>query len=566
MVRSALIACLVLLACGCDGSDPAPAQGVAADSFTVGPAGGAFTAADGRVVLFFPAGAVTGDVLITVTPTDPPASTGFLAGACYEFEPGMDFLQPVDLTIAYDPAAVVGDAADLRLAKFVDEGDVRHQLWPSGSVDTANHTVTGHIRGFSLHGAVDGRTTAPPVPPMLSAEVNEDRTITLTWTPTPCALVRIERSRAITGGAACAPHPSRPWCIQTPDGPQLNGLQPPTEADFAPGTGASSFLRGADLGTVTVSGGGAGVYYFRARAVCDSTASAPSPLVRVILLGPTLPPPTPPARFSATAYPCGGVALRWSSVLEASSYRIERAAGGPFEVVANVIGTVLFHVDTSGDPGSEYAYRIRSENSAGISQPSPHVTVTNADTGFTLRLSDYRTAALPGESVEIDVLLDWHVAPEDVEFDAVFASTRVSAAFDPGTSDNGSKLTLTVAEDAPEGLRIPIDVTGTVAAGTSCAIPILLTVAAPPPPSGLSLDSISPSVIAANSPDSVKLTGSGFAEGARVLLNGNEIASTVMSDVEILMHLADGLPAGSYEVKVVNPDGSESNTQQLFVV
>ncbi|MHC4959581.1 MAG: hypothetical protein ACYTGN_14540 [Planctomycetota bacterium] len=139
--------------------------------------------------------------------------------------------------------------------------------------------------------------------------------------------------------------------------------------------------------------------------------------------------------------------------------------------------------------------------------------VRNEDTGFTLSLSQYRPAVLPGESVDIDLGLDWHDAPQDVDFDAIFATNRLTATFAPETSSGGSQLTLTVAADAPVGLRIPIK-------------PI---------------------------------------EGAKVLVDGAEIASTVVNDTEILMHLEDGLPSGVYDITVRNPDGAESNAKQFFV-
>jgi hypothetical protein len=517
-------------------------------TFTVGPAGGSFDAADGKVSFFFPTGAVAEDTTITVTPSDPPPGTDLVTGATYRFEPDMSFLQPVDLTISYDPAMITGDENDLRLAKFLD-GDPAEgiqQLAAHASVDTANNRVTGFITGFCCTGTMNIGSTAL-VAPDFTIEVNQDSSVTITWA-TPEAVVIIERSERI-------------------DSPRT-----PSDSDF---TAAgmlhinAALLSWRDVTPANVPG----FYWYRLRALRDGTTqSAPSPADRVFTWAATQPPP-PPATLDATPFTCGGISLSWASVVEAESYRLERKL--TFEPTYTQIATLLFYetsyIDTRGlSPGGEYDYRVFAVNSAG-SSTARHDGVTNSESEYTVWVPqpDHWLRIPPGGSAEIDVTVTGHAGPVDVMLSASIDSTRVTAEFEPSTTDDQSVLTLTVDPTAPLDLRIVVDIlTEPVGSGAPCAIPALqVTVGEPPPPppppAGPTLVSLEPAFVAAGFPASVTLTGTGFVPGTAVFVDGRPVESGIISDTEISTYIFP-LEAGSHMVKVVNPGGEESNELELF--
>ncbi|MGK7312360.1 MAG: CARDB domain-containing protein [Candidatus Longimicrobiales bacterium M2_2A_002] len=123
-----------------DSPDPEP--------LVVGPDGGTVTAED--VTLVFPPGAVDAETEISIIPAESEL-TQRIDGTTYDLGPdGMTFSEPVRLTIAYDPDAVPAgvDPATLRLAKL--HGST-YEVVPGGDVDTAAHTISGDLGGFSLY-------------------------------------------------------------------------------------------------------------------------------------------------------------------------------------------------------------------------------------------------------------------------------------------------------------------------------------------------------------------------------------------------------------------------------
>lgn len=116
----------------------------------VGPAGGTLSFDSGKVVMVFPAGAVTTDTAITVTASTvtPPSYPKVLPATRYDFGPeGITFAQPVAVTVTYDPQEVpAGARAEwLQLAKLIGPSWVP----VASQVDTTAHTVTGQVTGFS---------------------------------------------------------------------------------------------------------------------------------------------------------------------------------------------------------------------------------------------------------------------------------------------------------------------------------------------------------------------------------------------------------------------------------
>ena len=116
----------------------------------VGPDGGTLSFESGKVVMVFPAGAVTMDTTITVTPSTvvPPSYPKVLPTTRYDFGPeGITFAQPVSVTVRYEPQELPADAKAewLQLAKLVGPSWVP----VASQVDAAAHTVTGEVLGFS---------------------------------------------------------------------------------------------------------------------------------------------------------------------------------------------------------------------------------------------------------------------------------------------------------------------------------------------------------------------------------------------------------------------------------
>jgi hypothetical protein len=128
--------------------------------FPMGPAGGSATAFAGDVELVFPAGALSGDVGITVArATNLPADAAApIAGTAFDFGPdGSQFAQPVRLTIRYDAAAAPSgvDQATLKLHKLVGSDWV---LVAGSSADVAAMKVSGDITSFSEYAVLPVRT------------------------------------------------------------------------------------------------------------------------------------------------------------------------------------------------------------------------------------------------------------------------------------------------------------------------------------------------------------------------------------------------------------------------
>jgi PKD repeat protein len=167
-----------------------------ADMTPVGAAGGTVTSADGRVTLVIPPGALDSTVGITVTPYQPqPGDPPMVPGTAYDLGPtGTEFLQPAQLTIAYDPAQVPAGADEAELHVFKLHLDGTQDFAP-GAADVGARTVTGEIRSFSVRAVA-------PCPQcsllFLDAEYNPDRTVGLTWlwaVEVPAGeVVRVERA------------------------------------------------------------------------------------------------------------------------------------------------------------------------------------------------------------------------------------------------------------------------------------------------------------------------------------------------------------------------------------
>jgi hypothetical protein len=130
--------------------------GTGSASQVIGAAGGKVQLQGGAITLDFPAGAVTADTTISITPggaaTAVPAP---VSGTYFTFSPeGTTFAKPVHLTINYDPNQLPAgtDAATMQIAKATSDG----WLGVATTVDTAAHTASADLMGFSTWGLTPG--------------------------------------------------------------------------------------------------------------------------------------------------------------------------------------------------------------------------------------------------------------------------------------------------------------------------------------------------------------------------------------------------------------------------
>lgn len=154
---------VLVTACGGDSGiapNPSP-DSDPNEAGTVGAAGGRLTAANGKVGIVIPAGAVSSSQVITVElVTNPPSDPNLAAGSLFEFGPdGLQFAEPVTLSISFDPNSIPGHgrAAGLRIFKRVGSD---WQETDGGTVDAATGTVTGEINSFSSCGILAGPCVA----------------------------------------------------------------------------------------------------------------------------------------------------------------------------------------------------------------------------------------------------------------------------------------------------------------------------------------------------------------------------------------------------------------------
>ena len=150
---------LILSAC-----DEDPTTGPSTGN--IGPDGGTLSFAGGSVTLVFPAGAVSQDVEVTVQATNSfPANSRGVLSTQYDFGPdGIQFGQPVQLTITYEAGNVPAGAREneLRLYRVVGTG---WEEIAASSVNTSSQAVMGSITNFSVMGILAVRVASVTVSP-----------------------------------------------------------------------------------------------------------------------------------------------------------------------------------------------------------------------------------------------------------------------------------------------------------------------------------------------------------------------------------------------------------------
>src|SRR6266540_1190787 len=161
LISSAMFLAVILvgLVASCGGGTPTPSGGGMAMK-VVGTTGGAIASTDGQLALVIPAGAVSGDVTVTVAPAEAPASGA--VGEVYEIGPtGTQFAKPVVLTLKYGTASLGSTSPSLlRVATYAGGA---WQLLPGAVVDTNAKTVSGlttHLSPYAIVAESSGKTCA----------------------------------------------------------------------------------------------------------------------------------------------------------------------------------------------------------------------------------------------------------------------------------------------------------------------------------------------------------------------------------------------------------------------
>lgn len=186
----------------------------------VGPGGGQAVGGGGNVTLVIPAGAVTSNVAVTITPFSAVPDSKLLTGTAYEFLPGgTQFSQPVTVRIRYSAGQVpAGTNASLfRLGRLV--GNTWTEI-PGSSVDLATQTVSGQTTSFSVYGIVLAPAPVASVaisPPTASVGVTStlqlDATLkdaannvlsdrVITWTSSNSAIASVNATTGLVTGVA----------------------------------------------------------------------------------------------------------------------------------------------------------------------------------------------------------------------------------------------------------------------------------------------------------------------------------------------------------------------------
>jgi hypothetical protein len=160
------VAGVVLLVAGCGSKLPTTG---AQQGTVIGASGGMVVSSDGVVALTIPSGALTGDVAISIAPTNTP---GGASSQAYEIGPtGTQFATPAKVTFSYGSLSLGGaDPATLRVATFASGG---WQILSTATFDWSARTISGttaHLSPYALvivtgdGGTVDDAGIAPGGP------------------------------------------------------------------------------------------------------------------------------------------------------------------------------------------------------------------------------------------------------------------------------------------------------------------------------------------------------------------------------------------------------------------
>lgn len=121
-------------------------------------------------------------------------------------------------------------------------------------------------------------------------------------------------------------------------------------------------------------------YYYRVRAYNVSGVSPNSNIITFLTL------PNPPLATSATGITSNSFKANWNSVSGIANYRIDVATDPSFTNIvsgyANILTTSLFYNVVGLGQKTNYYYRVRAENSSGVSLNSNVISNVNLDANY----------------------------------------------------------------------------------------------------------------------------------------------------------------------------------------
>ncbi len=279
--RSIPLVAVLCLAAACSTSKPAGGSGVASGGgesdagVLMGPAGGTFTTPDG-VTVQIPAGALSSNVTITVTPApNAPLPKGAQpVGEAYAFGPeGTQFQRPVTVTLPFDPTRLrSGSTADNIIVYTAPAGSANYTPLTAGPVD-ATH-VQAETTHFStiIDAVLPCWATLMGCPPTAFGTcIGEDPSVCMN----PCTI-----SWGCGGNGWCAPLCSgdcHGFCSGSSGSGSSSGSGTSSGSSGGSGAGASCNSGGGDAGgggsSSGGSSGGGGASSFVGTWACQDTTT-----------------------------------------------------------------------------------------------------------------------------------------------------------------------------------------------------------------------------------------------------------------------------------------------------
>jgi lysophospholipase L1-like esterase/fibronectin type 3 domain-containing protein len=143
-------------------------------------------------------------------------------------------------------------------------------------------------------------------------------------------------------------------------------------------------------------------YYYRVFALANGIESPPSGTASATTQN--VSPPAAPASVTATAISSTQINVAWSSVAEATGYRVERSTDGTsWAPVATTSDSVTAYNDTGLQAASTYSYRVVATNAGGDSSPSGVATATTQPPPATQPAAPASLVATAVSSTRIDL-------------------------------------------------------------------------------------------------------------------------------------------------------------------
>jgi hypothetical protein len=197
---AASVAVVISLIGGCSGKTTSSSPGTSSSgspaSQSIGSAGGTVTSSDGKASVAIPAGALSADVMITITALGIVMAPDVAkVGGAYQLGPaGTTFAKPVTVTMPYDATTIPPPDTSSTVQVFTaDDGSSTFASLPTTLVDAS------HVSAQSTHFS----TYVAGVPAKLSGGGDAGGVV-----PPPCDNVALfcEYSQNIDGGIGCDCH------------------------------------------------------------------------------------------------------------------------------------------------------------------------------------------------------------------------------------------------------------------------------------------------------------------------------------------------------------------------